>query len=335
MEAGTEVLEEGWVLMTTISVLIITYNRKDDLRKTIKSIKEQTRKPDEIIIVDNASTDGTAEMVRKEYPELKLLVSPENRGLTYGVNLAYSNSIGDIAAVLESDMEFDKNWVEEVVREFDRDPEAGAVVPRFLHRAANGYVDVEFPPDENNNLERINGCWCLRREIFEKHNELPYDSDYFLYAQEPEASARIFNMGYKIRRIWTTTTYHNQNLSTGRTNLKTLQFFQTRNTFWNLWTFYSKRNIAVYTPVYVVYFLLTFKGTGIKHILHGIFSSLLGIPKCLKKRQVVDKPRFESIMENWRFIRKVQKTYKGFKFPKDVWDKRDKEATPESNTAFS
>jgi len=60
--------------------VVVTYNRKDLLRQCLAALREQTRAPARILVVDNASTDGTLELVRTEFPEVEVLALPENIG---------------------------------------------------------------------------------------------------------------------------------------------------------------------------------------------------------------------------------------------------------------
>lgn len=81
--------------MDKVCAVIVTYNRKELLRKCLKEVFSQTRRPDHILVVDNASTDGTYEMIKEEYPEAEILKLEQNRGgaggFYEGVKLAYES----------------------------------------------------------------------------------------------------------------------------------------------------------------------------------------------------------------------------------------------------
>ncbi len=64
--------------------VVVTYNRKELLRECLQAVFGQTRPPDVVLVVDNASTDGTREMVREEFPQSELLALPENQGSSGG-----------------------------------------------------------------------------------------------------------------------------------------------------------------------------------------------------------------------------------------------------------
>lgn len=68
----------------TVCAVIVTHNRKTLLRECLQSVLSQTRPPDHVLVVDNASTDGTPDMIQEEFPQVQILRLPENRGGTGG-----------------------------------------------------------------------------------------------------------------------------------------------------------------------------------------------------------------------------------------------------------
>jgi rhamnopyranosyl-N-acetylglucosaminyl-diphospho-decaprenol beta-1,3/1,4-galactofuranosyltransferase len=66
--------------MDRVCAVIVTYNRKELLRECLSAVLSQTRPPDHVLVVDNASTDGTPEMLREEFPQVEVLRLPENQG---------------------------------------------------------------------------------------------------------------------------------------------------------------------------------------------------------------------------------------------------------------
>ena len=241
-----------------MSMVLISYNRKDEIERSLSSMMVQTRKPDEIILVDNASSDGTVEMVEKKFPHVKIIILPENKGLCFAANVGFRNAKSEYVGIVESDMTISRNWVEEVIKAFEKEPRVGSVSPYFLHWSKHGWIDCEYET-EDDYLYMVNGCFAVRKEMFDKAGQNLEDSEYFLYVQEEEVTARIFNLGYKIKRVRTAMTYHKPAPGKGRVKNKRWQFYEMRNNLWNLWTFYSKSNIIVMTPVYLGHFLIEIK----------------------------------------------------------------------------
>ncbi len=85
--------------MDQISIIIVNYNTKDLLDRCLASIQE----PAEIIVVDNASSDGSSQMVAKKYPKVKLIASNINLGFAAGNNLGMQQATGKYFLLLNSD----------------------------------------------------------------------------------------------------------------------------------------------------------------------------------------------------------------------------------------
>src|SRR5699024_2786274 len=95
-------------VMNVVAV-IVTYNRKELLATCLRAVANQTRKPDGILVVDNASSDGTREMLRHEFPDVELLTLPTNTGgaggFSAGINLLLEKKSADFAWLMDDDAE--------------------------------------------------------------------------------------------------------------------------------------------------------------------------------------------------------------------------------------
>jgi len=117
-----------------ISILIVNWNTRDYLRQCLRSIKENAGKiPYEIIVVDNASHDGSAAMVEQEFPEVNLCASKENLGFARGNNLAYSRSSGSYVLVMNPDITLLEGTLEGLVAFGAAHPDAGMISPKLLN----------------------------------------------------------------------------------------------------------------------------------------------------------------------------------------------------------
>lgn len=118
-----------------ISVVIPTYNSWQTLKECIKSIQNQTLVPSEIIIVDNASIDGTSEKVKIDFPEVKLISLKINTGVTGGRNkgIEESSRWSDYVLFFDHDMVANKNMIEELVRVSQLDKKVGIVTPKIFY----------------------------------------------------------------------------------------------------------------------------------------------------------------------------------------------------------
>lgn len=111
-----------------VSIVIVNWNTKELLRDCLNSIYEQAGEIDyEIIVVDNASTDGSAEMVKRNFPHVTLIENSENRGYAAGVNQGVAVAKGRYVLVLNSDTIVCDNAIEKTMQYADKHPEAAVV----------------------------------------------------------------------------------------------------------------------------------------------------------------------------------------------------------------
>jgi glycosyltransferase involved in cell wall biosynthesis len=114
-----------------ISIVICTYNRRRLLPRAIESVIAQDFSfPYELIIVDNASTDGTPDLIekwRKQYPSLILYVFEPVAGLSHARNAGVAAASGEIIAMIDDDAFADTDWLREIQSAFDEFPQAGCV----------------------------------------------------------------------------------------------------------------------------------------------------------------------------------------------------------------
>tara|TARA_B100000963_G_scaffold316592_1_gene296506 strand:- start:3002 stop:3850 length:849 start_codon:yes stop_codon:yes gene_type:complete len=107
-------------LKKNISFYIPAYNAEKTIAKSITSIQNQSISPDEIILIDDCSKDKTIEIVRSEYPNIKIFINKENMGLGYNRNLAIDKARNDIVAAIDADVILDKYWLENLMPEIEK-----------------------------------------------------------------------------------------------------------------------------------------------------------------------------------------------------------------------
>jgi GT2 family glycosyltransferase len=117
-----------------VSVLIVNWNTCGYLRECLRSIQHTVKGLEfEVIVVDNASTDGSAAMVRSEFPWATLLASPENLGFARGNNLALSRASGEFLLVLNPDVVLLDGTLEGLVTFARETSDAGVISPKLLN----------------------------------------------------------------------------------------------------------------------------------------------------------------------------------------------------------
>ena len=116
-----------------LSVLIVNWNTKEKLRACLASINRfPPDEPFEVIVVDNSSSDGSAEMVRSEFPSVKLIEPGSNTGYAKGNNLGFAVAKGDLLLTLNPDTEFEDDSLQKAVTEFKVMNKFGAMGIRLM-----------------------------------------------------------------------------------------------------------------------------------------------------------------------------------------------------------
>ena len=116
-----------------VSILIVNWNTRDKLRACLASIRQfPTDEPSEVIVVDNASSDGSAEMVRAEFPEVRLIEPGSNTGYARGNNLAFAAAKGEWLLTLNPDTEFEDKSIQIALNELRVKTSFGSCTVRLV-----------------------------------------------------------------------------------------------------------------------------------------------------------------------------------------------------------
>lgn len=122
-----------------VSVVLVTRNRREFVLECLASLYKTEYPEMEVIVVDNASEDGTVEAVKESFPLTRVVGSSENLGLAGGRNLGQAHAKGDYILYLDSDTILDRRMIGELVKVLEVHPEAGIAVPKMYY-----YSDPEY-----------------------------------------------------------------------------------------------------------------------------------------------------------------------------------------------
>ncbi|MDR0310540.1 MAG: glycosyltransferase family 2 protein [Acidobacteriota bacterium] len=227
-----------------VSIVSICWNRKADIRESLFRIREIDYPNLEIIVVDNASTDGTFEMIGADFPEVRLLRMPENQGIA-AYNAGFKAARGEYAVILDDDSFPHRDSLKRMVSKFENDASLGVVA--FDVRNFYNYDDVKNETIDENEagmetaaaakyyLLAFNGAGAgVRLDVLRQAGFYP--EEFFLYWNEQDTAFRILNMGYGIRFFSDVVAYHK--FSPVNRNSRRAPFFYTRNAFWLIWKNY-------------------------------------------------------------------------------------------------
>jgi GT2 family glycosyltransferase len=211
-----------------ISVCIVNYNTRDLLAICLNALGARTLPADvEVIVVDNASTDGSADMVRTQFPQVTLLPQTANRMFGPGMNAAIAQATGEYILLLNSDTGVTVTQVRALADHLEKSPHVGACSPR--EKNAEGKLwPLPFPPPtvgrillralggrkwlrrhlaETGPQESLTGsCLMLRRQVGEQVGW--FDPDYFFYYEDTDLCAKIRSAGHELHIAPGVTTLH-------------------------------------------------------------------------------------------------------------------------------
>jgi N-acetylglucosaminyl-diphospho-decaprenol L-rhamnosyltransferase len=130
-------------LATRLAIVIVNFNAKSDLDVCLTSLHAHPmRTRHEIVIVDNASTDGSLEMLRARWPRLRAIASPVNAGFARANNLAIRETESELILLLNSDTIVPAGAIDRLVAALERDPSAAVAGPRLVD--AQGRTELSF-----------------------------------------------------------------------------------------------------------------------------------------------------------------------------------------------
>jgi GT2 family glycosyltransferase len=176
-----------------VSFLISTYNRKSALAQTLNALCSgaDSIQSHEIIVVDNASLDGTAEMVASEFPAVRLFPQKINRG-PCAKNIGIAAARGKYIVFLDDDSYPFEGAIDRMVGHFEADPQLGAAI--FAVQLPSGECECSAYP------EVFAGCGVgLRGDALKQVGGLP--DDFFMQAEEYDLSLRLLDAGWKVKRF--------------------------------------------------------------------------------------------------------------------------------------
>jgi GT2 family glycosyltransferase len=251
------------------SVIIVGYNHRTDLLRCLASLRGSTAA--EIILVDNGSSDGTAEAISALFPEVHLVRSCENLGFGRACNLGARLANGHALAFLNPDTLVTPGWLEALVQALNRDPKAGLATSKVLllhdrERINTCGNDVHLtgltlcrglgsPWDSLTDASEVaavsGAAFAIHRELFWRLGG--FDPTFFLYLEDTDLSLRARLAGYHCVYVPDSIVYHHYRLRFAPLKI----YFQERNRYLILLKTYCWRTLCLLIPVLLLAELIT------------------------------------------------------------------------------
>lgn len=248
-----------------ISIVIVNWNSAAFLRECLRSIYSTvTGLHFEVIVIDNASFDGSEIMVRREFPEVEFIQSTKNLGFAGANNMAFARSRGRNVLFLNPDTELTENALPVMCSSLDAIPDAGVVGCKLLNSdlslqtsciqafpsILNQSLDFEFlqalfpksslwgmralyaPSSEPSRVDIVSGaCLMIRRIVFEQVGQ--FSTDYFMYAEDMDLCYKAARAGWRTYFVGDATVIHHGggSSSTGPNQFAAIMMQESKLTF--------------------------------------------------------------------------------------------------------
>jgi len=233
-----------------VSVIVVSYNTADLLKKCLESVSAAQRVTYEVFVVDNASKDDSAEVVRKGFPSVRLIANENNRGFGAANNQALRQCTGRYIIFLNPDTTVEPDSFYNMVAFMDANPHVGLAGPKVLNPdgTRQDSVSYRYPGHRYgaSDLGTLPGdiacvlgaCLIASEKLLRELGG--FDEDFFLYGEDQDLSLRVRKRGFEIGYIESAVIMHHG----GQSERDTLQAEVVRKKIRAEFLFYRKHYCA-------------------------------------------------------------------------------------------
>jgi len=281
-----------------VSIITVDYNGFDHTREFLSSLRKQTYKEVEVLVVDNGSKINYQEVCKRDFPEVKFIRSHENLGFAGGNNLGIERATGKYFFFINNDTLLKENLLEVMVARMESNASIGMLSPKIIYYPSDriiqyaGYTKLHPVTSRNEAIgqkEKDSGQYdefkevayghgaamMVSKEAIEKAGKMP--EIFFLYYEELDWSESIKKAGYKICYEPKGEVYHKESMTVGKLNPMKV-YYMNRNRI-----LFMKRNSSVFQFfLFSIYFAFAVcsKNT-IKYFFKGNFKFLISFWKAI------------------------------------------------------
>lgn len=311
-----------------VAVIIVNWNGEKYLERCLSSLQGQTIVPHEVILVDNASTDRSIEIVRR-FQNVRLLVQTENLGFARGNNLAIRAVSAEVEwiALLNPDAFAEPDWLANLLAAAAAHPDTLVFGSRQMKFGVAGVLDGigdvyhvsglvwrngygrEQDASDDIGREIFSPCACAalyRRDALAAVGG--FDEDYFCYVEDVDLGFRLRLAGYSVRYVPDAIVHHVGSGTSGGQHSAFSVYHGYRNVIWTYvknmpgWLFWAVLPLHVLANGFI---LARFYRLGLgKVIMRAQTDAVRGIPAVWRKRRDIQKHRIASVTEVLRMLDK-------------------------------
>ncbi|MEB0032617.1 glycosyltransferase family 2 protein [Undibacterium sp. RTI2.1] len=311
-----------------VTVIIVNWNGGDLLLRCLTDLLAQTYAPHEVIVIDNASTDGSGQAAAKQFSQIRVVDAGSNLGFAAGNNLAVSLASKESTwiALINPDAFPESDWLKALVDAAVSNPQFAIFGSRLMDanspslldgigdiyhmsglpwREAHGQVLKASMLAQKEIFSTCAAAGLYRRDIFEEIGG--FDEDYFCYLEDVDLGFRYQLLGHRCLYVPDSVANHVGSALTGKRSDFSI-YHGHRNL---VWTFVKNMPGVLFWPLLPLHLLLNLtsiiyfaaQGKG-KVIYKAKFDAIKGLPDVWRKRKLIQAHRHTSIARLWGLINK-------------------------------
>ncbi len=302
------------------SLCIVNYNGMSMLPLVLPPALEIADRFAEIVVVDNSSTDGSQDYIRREFPSVRIVQRPDNPGPGAARNTGLVEAVSDLVLIMDNDVTLTASCVDHLVKALAEHPAAALAAPAIVYAhqrdtvqydgAECHFLGLQTLLDEDRPVEVVNrqgvrkvgsmvSCAFLvdRSRLREVEK---FDESFFIYFEDHDYGVRLRALGYDVLSVPQAQCFHGkgtEGLSIRQTGKYTSRrvFFLIRNRWLFVLKNFSLRTLLVLTPLFLVYeltqFVMVIKKGWLREWWHSLTWVLGNLSSVLRERRRIQRLR--------------------------------------------
>ena len=296
-----------------VTIVIPNWNGRGHLKHCLPAVLAQTYPHFEVVVVDNASTDGSVDLVRERFSQVHLIVNDSNLGFAKANNIAIRATCAPYIATLNNDTKVEATWLGELMKVITSDPEIGMVASKVLFmqpphlidsagigvsRAGLAWNRANGTPDNPLEVEPYEvfgpsaAAAIYRRAMLDEVGL--FDEAYFAYYEDTDLAWRARLMGWKCIYVPTARVYHAHS-ATSQQGSPFKRYLLSRNELWTIVKNYPAPDLWLRLPGILFYDLLSMVYRVILERnwspVRGRLAALRHLGPVLRQRQIIQRRR--------------------------------------------
>jgi GT2 family glycosyltransferase/glycosyltransferase involved in cell wall biosynthesis len=265
----------------SVTVVVVNYNGRGYLDRCLGSLRELAYPEGEleVVLIDNASSDGSVEHVRTAFPEVQVVVNDTNTGFSPAVNQGAELANGTYVALINNDAEADPSWLRAAVHELETEPTIACVASKILRENretvdyaggqlafyGHGFAKDAYGIDTHDEANRdtlfaSGGAMVVRRSTFLEVGG--FDASYFAFFEDVDFGWRLRVLGHRTRYVPASRVYHRHHGTISRFGFAREAYLLERNALATIYKNYGDDQLARTLPTSVI--LSVFRGLDVE-----------------------------------------------------------------------